>query len=392
MLKAGQFIIGLILLLTLEIVRVFFIMPFPGSQEDNMIELAYFINNNVWYLRAVGWLIIIVPLLNYVWYGKVWKKVVVLLAVVGYGFIYYSTNFTFAAHKIFREPSVIFFSTYSPANVVTNDQQVIGVEINGKTKAYPVEIIGYHHLVNDTLDGRPLMITYCTVCRTGRVFSPIVQGKVERFRLIGMDQFNAMFEDVTTGSWWRQVNGEAVAGPLKGKMLAEISAVQLSLAAWRELYPDTEILQPDTLFNRSYKSLAKFDEGTVSSPLMKRDSLSWKEKSWIIGVQVGRLSRAYDWNDLIRLRVINDTLNKLPILIAVEADSATFHVWSRDSLTFEIKNDSVLTDLQTNSTWNWSGKSIAGPMAKKKLSTVQAYQEFWHSWRTFRQESSQFNR
>jgi hypothetical protein len=48
------------------------------------------------------------------------------------------------------------------------------------------------------------------------VFSPVVDGRSETFRLVGMDHFNAMFEDASTHSWWRQANGEAIAGPSKG--------------------------------------------------------------------------------------------------------------------------------------------------------------------------------
>jgi hypothetical protein len=72
------------------------------------------------------------------------------------------------------------------------------------------------------------MITYCTVCRTGRVFEPVVNGKFEKFRLVGMDHFNAMFEDVTTKSWWRQVTGEAITGKLKGQQLPKYTVPNIS--------------------------------------------------------------------------------------------------------------------------------------------------------------------
>jgi hypothetical protein len=390
MLKPIQFIVGFLLLLAIEIFRVFFIMPFPGSQQGETIGLAYFINDYIFYLRAIGLLIIIFPLIHYLWLGKIWKKILVVIALGIYGFVFYNTNHRFAANRIFREASVKTFQPFTSANTVDKDQLVLGIEINGKARAYPLEVIGYHHLVNDTLDGQPLMITYCTVCRTGRVFSPMVEGRGEQFKLVGMDHFNAMFEDASTGSWWRQVNGEAVAGPLKGKSLTELPASQMRLSAWVEQFPNTEIMQPDTSFRKSYEHLEKFDEGTTGSPLTRRDSLSWKEKSWVVGVQLGMSARAYDWNDLVRLRVINDTLGSIPIVVVLESDSATYHVWKRDSLTFILKNDSVLTDELTNSSWNWSGKSIAGPLAEKKLPVVQSYQEFWHSWRTFRPHSTRY--
>ena len=101
---------------------------------------------------------------------------------------------------------------------------------NGEAKAYPIQFLGYHHQVQDTVGGKPMMVTYCTVCRTGRVFEPVVNGKHEKFRLVGMDHFNAMFEDVTTKSWWRQVSGEAITGKLKGQQLPEVHSTQTSLA------------------------------------------------------------------------------------------------------------------------------------------------------------------
>ena len=69
----------------------------------------------------------------------------------------------------------------SAATDTTNrDHLIIGVVINNEAKAYPIEIIGYHHQVRDTIGGEPVMITYCTVCRTGRVYSPYVNGKLAR--------------------------------------------------------------------------------------------------------------------------------------------------------------------------------------------------------------------
>jgi hypothetical protein len=117
-------------------------------------------------------------------------------------------------------------------NKVDRKKLVIGVVSNNEAKAYPIQIIGYHHQVRDTIGNTPIMVTYCTVCRTGRVFSPVVNGKPETFRLVGMDHFNAMFEDATTESWWQQATGVAVTGKLKGKALQEIPSTQSTLESW----------------------------------------------------------------------------------------------------------------------------------------------------------------
>jgi len=84
--------------------------------------------------------------------------------------------------------------------------------------------IGYHHQVRDTIAGAPVLVSYYTVCRTGRVFCPAVKGDPEVFRLVGMDHFNAMFEDATTHSWWRQANGQAIIGPRKGMVMPGLRA------------------------------------------------------------------------------------------------------------------------------------------------------------------------
>jgi hypothetical protein len=377
------------MLIALEILRVYFIMPFPGSQRGETVDIAYFLHTNIFYFRFIGWLIILFPAISFFWMGRTQAKVLAGLGLVVYLYVFYMFNFRFLADKMFYQPEHKVFADAASSRIAPQDL-VLGVSLGGEAKAYPIEVIGYHHQVRDTVGSIPVMITYCTVCRTGRVYNPAVEGKAETFRLVGMDHFNAMFEDATTGSWWRQVNGEAVAGPLKGRSLAEIPAAQMTLQAWLALHPGSRIMQPDTTFTMAYADLKEFDEGTTGSSLEKRDTLSWKDKSWVVGVQLGLQARAYDWNDLLRQRVVNDTLAGTPLVVAVAHDSASFYVWNRDSLRFTLDNARMqLRDLQTGSYWNWQGRSTEGPLAGKQLTPVQSYQEFWHSWKTFRPHTTQ---
>lgn len=389
MVRTIQFIFGIILLIALEVSKVYFIMPFPGSQRSESIDFAYFIHNNIFYFRFIGFLIILFPTIYFFMMGKTLSKVLSTLAIIFYAVIAYFVNFKFLADKMFYQPQHKIFASSASSKVSQNDL-VIAVSINGKSKAYPIEIIGYHHQVRDTIGGEPVMVTYCTVCRTGRVYKPEVDGKPETFRLVGMDHFNAMFEDAETKSWWRQVSGEAIAGPLTGKSLEEIPSQQMTLRTWLDLHPDSEILQADPSFQKDYDDLAKFDEGTIDSGLERRDSLSWKEKSWVVGVQVGLEARAYDWNELLEKRVVNDVLGKKPLVVFLESDSASFHVFERDTLEFSAHADGVsMTDKQTRSMWNRHGESTEGALRGNKLQVVQSYQEFWHSWKTFHPQTSQ---
>lgn len=389
--KIAVVILAFIILIGSEILKVYYIMPFPGSQQDETITFAYFLHNYMLYVRIIGWLLLLVGMYS-IWSSHgLSTKIIIGIIFAFYLFILVLFNFYFLADKMFYQPSHKIFAQ-SDESKIDPGQLVLGVNINGESKAYPLEIIGYHHQVRDTIGGKGVMITYCTVCRTGRVYDPEVNGKPEQFRLVGMDHFNAMFEDNATKSWWRQVNGEAIIGPLKGKQLAEIPAEQMTLRTWLLLHPDTRIMQPDTLYKLGYEGLAGFDKGNIKSGLERRDSLSWKKKSWVIGVEINNLARAYDWNDLLRLKTINDTLARQPILIEVENDSASFHVWKRDTLSFSTdKADNYLTDSNTQSTWNALGECVSGSLKGQKLNVVQSYQEFWHSWKTFHPATSQYN-
>ena len=385
----AQFTAGIVLLIALEVARVYFIMPFPGSQRAETIDLAYFLHTNILWFRLIGLLLILYPALYYLRQGSLRQKIATAVVLAVYGVVFYMFNFKFLADKMFYQPEQkIFAAAGDTTNRVPDANLVLGVSLNGQARAYPIELIGYHHQVRDEINGTPVMVTYCTVCRTGRVFAPEVEGKPEEFRLVGMDHFNAMFEDATTGSWWRQVNGEAITGPLKGRQLREIPSEQMSLAAWRQQYPATTVLQADSTFKKQLKGMRNYDEGK-GGELTGRDSLSWKEKSWVVGVQIGTQARAYDWNDLVRARVINDTLARVPIMVALANDSVSFRAYRRDLLQFEYDTTAhTLVDAGTRSVWGWDGLCQSGTLAGQRLPLIQSYQEFWHSWRTFRPQTT----
>jgi hypothetical protein len=387
-------IIGILLLFATEILRVYYIMPFPGSQQSNTIDWAYFIEKYKWLLRLIGLLLVAGPAYRFFTGKKILPKILVSLIIGLYAVIFFFFNFRFQADKMFYQPSVKNFSGSSGNNIDSN-KLIIGIYINGEARAYPIQLIGYHHQVRDTVGNTPVMVTYCTVCRTGRVYSPIVNGKAEIFRLVGMDHFNAMFEDASTKSWWQQATGIAIAGPMKSARLEEIPSHQSSLASWLHLHPNSTVLQPDSSFKEDYDDLAKFDKGNVKSHLEKRDSGSWKMKSWVIGVKWKSFEKAYDWNDLLKNYFIQDTIGQQPVLLVLENDTSSFHVFNRllkgQTLFFIINKDlAQLIDSNTHSIWNLNGHCIGGAFNDWQLEPVTAYQEFWHSWQQFHPNTSQY--
>jgi hypothetical protein len=388
-------IIGILLLLATEILRVYFIMPFPGSQHSNTIDWAYSIEKYKWTLRIIGLALVAGPIYRlYDTRGKISMKIILSLIIILYVIIFFFFNFRFEADKMFYQPSIKNFSTVKE-NKIDSDKLVIGVVINGEARAYPIQLIGYHHQVKDTVGNTPVMITYCTVCRTGRVYSPIVNGKPEKFRLVGMDHFNAMFEDATTKSWWQQATGVAIAGPLKGTHLEEIPSHQASLSSWLRSHPNSTILQPDSNFKEDYNDLADFDKGTIKGHLEKRDSASWKMKSWVVGIKTNGFEKAYDWNDLLKNYFIQDTIGNIPVLLTLENDTSSFHALNRNiqgRILFFIQDKAAsrLSDSNTHSIWTPDGVCISGPLKDAKLEQLSAYQEFWHSWEHFHPNTSQY--
>jgi hypothetical protein len=375
------FYVSVLLLAGYELLRVYLIMPLPGSQRLQSIDVAYALHSWRWPIRVVLGTVIALGMKS-AWRGGRLPKVLVPFAIALVAAAAYGGNVFMSADRIFIAPKAV---NMQPAdrNVVQMARLVVGIELNGDARAYPVQFIGYHHQVRDSVGGRPVLVTFCTVCRTGRIFSPMVDGREETFRLVGMDHFNAMFEDATTGTWWRQANGEAIAGPLKGKLLDELPTRQVMLGQWLALHPGSLIMQPDSALAGRYSASFDYETGRSRSPLTGSDSASWREKSWVVGITVNDESKAYDWNRLVREHAINDTLGGKPIVLALAADRQSYFAFVRpDSSTFTVRNDSLVSGPNA---WAFTGRGAGVP-----LEPINASQEFWHSWRTFQPETKRY--
>jgi Protein of unknown function (DUF3179) len=371
------FYLAILALLAYEIAKVYFIMPMPGSQDMNSLDLAYALHNWRWPIRGACVLLIALGLRR-AFAGSKWLSASALLLAIG---LVYAVNFKMAADTMFYQPQNLHFGR-AEQHKVELDRLVLGVVLNGEAKAYPIQFLGYHHQVRDVLGGQPIMVTYCTVCRTGRVYEPKVQGRITTFRLVGMDHFNAMFEDRATRSWWRQVNGEAVAGKLKGQSLPEVPAVQITLRKWLELQPQSLVMQPDQHFQVEYDSMSIYEKGKLSGTLTRRDTASWQEKSWVVGVLAGGKNKAYDWNRLQKMRIIHDRMGAQPLLLVLGEDGQSFAAFAREGEErFTLRGDTLLGP---QGPYDLLGRALQ--KGSPDLKRLRAYQEYWHSWQAFHGE------
>lgn len=382
MLRGRFLVFGAIGLVLLEFGLVYFIMPMPGSQRMRSVDAAYELYRWRWALRAVfGVLLLLGAAATWRIGGRrrwLLPPALVIVAVVAY-----VLNFQMAAGKMFRQPNAVMMESAARSQVAL-DRLVVGVEIDGDARAYPIQFLGYHHQVRDRVAGHDVLVTYCTVCRTGRVFAPLVDGRPETFRLVGMDHFNAMLEDRSTGSWWRQATGEAITGRRKGTKLPELPSRQVTLARWLALYPQSLVMQADSAFTGMYAKGYGFENGTSRGKLTGTDSLSWQDKSWVVGLTVNGRSKAYDWNRLARDRVINDEVGGTPIVLALDPDNASFFAFVRPvaGVQFALRGDSLTTP---TAAYGMNGRGPTGT-----LTAINASQEFWHSWRTFQPQTERY--
>jgi hypothetical protein len=376
------FAAGIVGLILTEIANVYFIMPMPGSQRMRSITAAYAIYQWRWPLR-IAFLALVLLGARAAWRMPGRRRWLMPAGVVAAAVVVYLFNFRMSADHMFLQPSVLKMEPAARSKVAL-DRLVVGVDINGEARAYPLQFIGYHHQVRDSVGGKGVLVSYCTVCRTGRVFAPLVRGQAETFRLVGMDHFNAMLEDRRTGSWWRQANGEAITGPLKGTMLPELPHTQMRLKQWLALHPSSLVMQADPAFTEEYSKDYAFERGTSKKQLTGTDTASWHDKSWVVGITVNGRSKAFDWNRLRRERVVNDFVGATPVVIALGGDSASYVAFERpDSATrFALRGDSLVAAGQAY--------ALSGGGRPRSLLVLSASQEFWHSWRTFQPATERY--
>ncbi len=379
---SALFWVGAAALALLEFLLVYFIMPLPGSQRMRSIEIAYALYTWRWALRATCGVLIALGV-RHAWVRASWVRWMVPVSLVIVAVLAYGTNFRMAADQIFKQPETLVMAPMAK-NKVALDRLVVGIDVDGQARAYPLQFIGYHHQVRDTIAGTPVLVSYCTVCRTGRVFRPTVNGQDESFRLVGMDHFNAMFEDATTQSWWRQANGQAIIGPRKGVAMPELPSVQVTLQQWQRLHPGTLVMQGDPAFTAEYAKDYAYERGTKRGGLTGTDTTAWSDKAWVVGIDINGEAKAYDWRQLRRERVINDVVGGVAVVLAMGPDSASFFAFRRPSaaVVVAVQGDSLVAD---GARFAFTGRGASGV-----LQPVTASQEFWHSWRTFKPGTAKY--
>lgn len=280
------------------------------------------------------------------------------------------------------------FVSASEAVFVSDDDIVMGLHLNGETKAYPLFILVWHEIVNDRFGDIPVAVTYCPLCFTMQVFDRTVNGVETEFGTSGkLYNSNLVMYDRNTDSQWSQAMGQAITGELAGEKLKRIPFDVARWKDWKELYPDTLVLTTDTGHIRPYGSDPYGDYYTdprIIFPVKHKDD-RMHPKEIILGFDHQDSYKAYKLNDIVEEGIVNDQVDKQKILL-ISVSPYTVRAFDRtvDGQVLKFtKTDSTIIDKQTGSEWNIDGAAISGPMKGKQLIRLVYDPGFWFEWVAF---------
>ena len=227
----------------------------------------------------------------------------------------------------------------------------------------------------------------------------MVEGRRLHFHLAGINNQNFIMQDEETKTWWQQVTGEAILGPLKGKRLESVAWDEVSFATWKRENAASLVLQGIEKYQSEYAPPdwdIKILKRPTVTPVDARDPL--KPRDLVIGLALGKLSKAYPLEELKRQNPVADTLGSARVLLVIDSDGKSVRGFSRNleghTLDLFLKpnsNPPILVDTQTGSEWDFSGKAISGPMAGKTLARIQTLKDFWFDWKLYNPATSVFS-
>ena len=283
------------------------------------------------------------------------------------------------------------FVSVSEADKFLQDaDQVVGLNVNGDIRAYPLQILVWHEIVNDNVGGTPVAVTYCPLCFTNQVFNRTVDGQTVEFGTSGkLYNSNLVMYDRTSNSLWSQALGQAIVGKQAGLKLDRIPFDVAFWREWKQLYPDTNVLSRDTGSNRPYGADpygSYYSNNDLFFPVSNKDD-RLELKEIIVGLENGGQFKAYKLQQIQDTRVINDRIgDKSLALFSLYPFMVRVFDSTLDGQKLEFqynKNSSKITDKQTGSEWNFDGIGTAGPMKGKHLLRLPYDEGFWFEWVAF---------
>ncbi len=303
-----------------------------------------------------------------------------------------------------------FVSVDSAMNWLNLREPVIVLDVLGEAKAYPLQILIWHEIVNDMLNDRFVAVTFCPLCNASIVFDRNLDGEILDFGTTGnLRKSDLVMYDRQTESWWQQITGSGIVGQYAGVDLDLLPSQITSFEQFALAYPEGQVLSRDTGFRRNYGDNPYRGYDDINNvPFLLSDPADPRLPAMerVVNVSVNGKHRVYPFSVFDEEPVINDKFNGVSIVIFSMNDaasaldersiadsriipSATVFRRQLDELLldFEKRDDGNFYDVQTGSQWNLFGQAVAGPLRGNELVDVANGVHFAFAWLAFHPES-----
>jgi hypothetical protein len=220
------------------------------------------------------------------------------------------------------------------------------------------------------------------------------------FRLWGINNQNFIMRDEQTGSWWQQVSGEAIQGPLKGRRLVGVVHDEVSFGIWKAERPGGRVLKPDLRRKGQYESAdweRRMKKVRTVTPVAKGDPLP--PRAVVVGVSLNGRAKAYPFPRLRQESPVLDAVGGVPIVLVVGDDQKSIRVFETtlDGRRLELLAKAGAAplrflDAETGSEWDFSGVAVSGPLAGRRLTKVKALKEYWFDWKIYQPATAVYER
>ena len=184
------------------------------------------------------------------------------------------------------------FTRANEIDWIDEQEPVIVVEIDGETRAYPIQVLIWHEIANDQIGAVPIAVTFCPLCNTAIVFDRRLDGEVYSFGTTGkLRDSDLVMYDRKTESWWQQFSGDALVGELTGKKLEQLPVHTVAWSEFRAEHPRGLVLNRDTGFARNYGWNPYVGYDSIDSPPIfatrNEDDDRLPPKERVVYVEVG---------------------------------------------------------------------------------------------------------
>jgi hypothetical protein len=290
------------------------------------------------------------------------------------------------------------------------NEPVLALDIDGDVRAYPVQILMWHEIVNDTVGGIPVAVTYCPLCNSALAYDRRVDGKVVEFGTSGSLWNSALvMYDRQTETLWSHFTGQAIVGELTGTELETYPVATVPWGVWRDTNPDGLVLSRETGFDRNYgrNPYPGYDD-VNSQPFLFEGEVDGRYTAMtrIVGVELDGDALGVPLVTLQERRVVPATLAGTDVVVVWQSGTASSldagdvaggdDIGSTgvfvpevdgEQLTLQAGEDGFVDD-ETGSTWNILGTATSGPLEGSRLAAIPHVDTFWFAWSTFQPDSA----